>query len=87
MNTEIFLTKNQLAELVLQVVGRKSKEHVADRCIARQICSRATVYRALNVDKYDPQNHTHRRVAIEAITFLKEKYSVTFEWVETPALA
>lgn len=82
MITELFLTKNQIEELAVQVVGRKQKERIVRQCIGKNICGRSTAYDALNPDKYDATNATHRLVANEAVTVLK-KMGVGFEWAET----
>lgn len=87
MITEIFLSKEQLQELSIQVVGRKAKEAIVRACIEKSICGRSTAYFALDVDKYDGENATHRLVANEAVEFLKKNYAVTFPWAEVPVEA
>ena len=84
MITEIFLSKEQLEELSVQIVGRKQKELLVQRCIAKSICSRPTAYTALDAEKYDGENAIHRLVANEAVLLLKENFDVTFPWAENP---
>lgn len=84
MITEIFLSTEQLEELSLHIVGRKQKEEIVRRCLQKAICSRSTVYTALNPEKYDGENAVHRLIANEAVDLLKEAFGVTFEWAETP---
>lgn len=84
MITDIFLKREQLEELRIQILGRKSKEKIVSVCIEKSICGRATAYNALDADKYDGLNATHRLVANEAVAFLKENFGVTFQWAEMP---
>jgi hypothetical protein len=85
MVTEIFLTREQLEELIIQVLGRKSKEMIVGRCIDKGICKRATAYKALDVARYEGENYTHRSVTNEAVEFLKERFGVTFPWAKIEA--
>lgn len=82
MISEIFLTKEQIEEISIHIVGRKLKEKIVKVCEGKSICSRSTVFSALDPEKYDGGNAIHRLVANEAVKYLKEMFDVTFPWAE-----
>lgn len=82
MITEVFLTKDQVEEINFNLVGRKVKELLIKQCVLKSICGRSTAYNALDSEKYDGGNASHRLVANEAVVFLKKTFDVSFPWAE-----
>ena len=82
MIIDIFLTRDQLEDLTIHVLGRKSKEKIVSKCIEKSICGRATAYVALDADTYDGGNRTHRLVGNEAVIYLKDNCNTPFPCAE-----
>lgn len=82
MVSEIPLTGQQIDDLRIALRGRKAMEMLVARCYEKQICSRATTFKALNPVHYDSSSAIHRLAVNEAVTFLRDQFNVTFPWAE-----
>lgn len=74
------LNAQHIETIQIALRGRKATERLVSYCEEKNIASRATVYAAINPEKFNGKSLYHKAVGAAALVFLKEYFDITFDW-------